>query len=259
MASSTLEELREETLEWLDNPAGDKYAESPGANRFKRLDLLINRAYKHLVGQVDHTNQVWNRCAEPVVITVTSSAREYVIKPSLAQPNQFSEVVLVRKVLDITRSGVAGSAVREIPLVIIAWTKRDQYARRQVYPYIGAAESYGWSDELYIYRFGTLDPDSPAESSRGHWVVGFVDPEPASQTLKVYYTPEVMPLANSGDIPIQVPQQWQGLIAMKAASYALTQTDRKNRVPLLQDYSMELQLMKEDLSGLTSTAKAMPI
>ncbi len=259
MASQTLEEIREEALEWLDNPEGDKYAEGSGDDRFKRLDSIINRAYRHLVGVVERSGQVWNRCDHPVAIEVTEISREYPVKPSMPEPGAFGSTPLVRKILDVTRFRVESSGdVREVPLVIIAWSKRDQFARRQIYPYVGAADSYGWTDQLYVYRYGSLNPSNPVELSRGHWVVGYVDPKPATQSIHVYYCPEILPLKEPSHIPIQVPEQWQGLIAMKAGLYGMSQTARR-RDGLLIDYREELALMMEDLSTTTSASKSRPI
>lgn len=259
MASQTLDELREEALEWLDNPEGDKYAESPGANKFKRLDSLINRAYRHLVGVVERSGQVWNRCDHPVAIAVTELSREYSVKPSMPEPAALGSTPLVRKILDVTRYELSNTGyIREVPLLIVAWSKRDQFARRQIYPYVGAADSYGWTDQLYVYRYGALNPSVPVELSRGHWVVGYVDPKPANQSIFVYYCPEVLLLKDGSHIPIQVPEQWQGVIAMRAALYGMSQTGRK-REGLLTDYREELLLMAEDLSTTTSASKSRPL
>ena len=101
-------QLREATLEWLDDPRGQKFN---AAGDFRRLDRFINAAYQHLVNEIDRIPHAWSiqTPAEATDITTVSTTREY-------------DLGLVCAVVDV----VEPIDNAEAPIDVVPWSERDR-------------------------------------------------------------------------------------------------------------------------------------
>lgn len=197
----TLANLRQETLQWLDDPAGSFWAP---AGSFSRIDMLINSAYEHMVGEVEEAGQPWNvAAAGPLTLNVTEDQREYPLTDAPAPG--------IRKIIDVVplQGGNRGPSFREVP-----FSERNSSAGSRVYPRLGINEFAG-NDAVYYFR-----------RSSGVWVIGFSNEKPRETTAEVTYEENLTALTAQEDTPGNVPDLWHGLVALYAALLGKIQTRR---------------------------------
>jgi hypothetical protein len=179
----TLQQLRDSTVEWLDDPQGDKW--KPGGS-YTRLDSYINLAYQDVVHEVDGLPVAYNvpreTSAQAKTITTVATQREY-------------EVGAGRRIIEVCPVDSQGYC--DVPLEMVNWSQRNSvlgYQRGHVYAF---SES-GGTGEAKLY-------------------VGFVDRAPPYATVRVFYLPQLTRLSAGSDVPSAVPAQYHELIPLRTA------------------------------------------
>jgi hypothetical protein len=189
----TLKELREGTLEWLDDPHGDQFA--PAADN-ARLDRYINEAYQKIVNEVDRIPRPLDvqYAADTLDITTSSADREYTIG-------------VVRRVLAVFE--VKGD--EELEVNIVGWAERNTAG-----------------SGVYIFRpTSTTFPQAEQGSFVvGSYALGVASMPPAYATLRVYTLPNLVRLAGNGDVPVSVPDDFHELLYYRAAMLAKMSVNR---------------------------------
>ena len=242
-----LAELRFATLDWLDNPSGDQFVVG-GDHR--RLDHLINTAYEDAVGHVEKTAKAYNVAGDPISLTVTSAAREYPVPSFVDAPADADGAYGsggVRKIISATP--LDSSGCEGLPLNMIPYTDRNRTSAAGGQPHADFLSGFNTTAGglIYVYR-----------RSDARWVLGFCAQQPADQTVRVYYAPDVTRLTAATQIPYQVPPNWHEVIAIGAAIAGAIQTSR-DHVRLDGLYAHKLSLMAADLAQLTHRMKARPL
>jgi len=216
----TLEDIRADTLYWLDQPHGEQWK----ADDYTRLDQLINEAYQHLVHVMDQSAQPWNvpRQSDVISITMIAGTREYLIGSDLESARDIRHVL---EVVEINSDGTHSP-----PLDMVPWADRNRGGRRGV----------------YVFR----DPGSGGVG--GHWMIGSVYVEPPWTTLGVFALPGLKVIPSTSDHPVALPIQFHELIVYRTAMLAMMQSHRGERGQAYRDlaglYAEGLATMKAGLS-----------
>ena len=180
--SRTLEQLRALTLLHLDDRLGKTHA--PGGD-YSDIDLAINQAYLELNGLMEGSGHAWN-IGPQITISVANGVREHELDETYGK---IARIIDVHRVLVDTGGGQSfGSPTR---------------ARLNVYAH---SQRFAGTDGVYLIRYAT-----------GAWWLGLRHPSPDDQTIEVIYEPVPTELTNPADIPTQIPEQYQWVLALQAA------------------------------------------
>lgn len=223
-----LKAIRAGTLAWLDDPHGERFVER---GSYARLDDFIHLAYEDVVREMETASGVWNVYPTPITLTVVTTQREYPLTPTQSG-------VTVRRPLRARRTETRGYT----PLLMKPWTQADS-AVREPLPRLGTLTP----DRLYYFR-----------GSDGVFYVGFVEPEPTSQTVEVFFIPGIVPLGSASDEPTQVPFEWHSLIPLGAAVFGKISVKRDHR-DLTALYEHRRSRMTADLDRGVNPGGARPI
>ncbi len=223
---TTLAIIREETLDLLDDTTSEVWDS-------RRLDRLLNHAYKQMVGLVDSMASAWNIVKTPITVEIVSSQREY---PLIPTPTNTAPAI--RKVIEVIP---VTSGNRGRPLNRVSYINRNQGAIGESWAAVSDLGSPVFPmGGYYIFRDVEAKPT---------WIMGMVSQQPKDGTVEVTYAPEVQPLGGSDDAAPLLPPQWQHLISYKAALIGKTVTKR-DITGIAALYADGLKIAIEDLETI---------
>lgn len=183
----------------------DPHGDTFAANgSYGRLDQLINEAYASAVDELDAIPQPWSLSLESEAVEVTT----------VAGTREYS-LGRARNVIEVVEELTGGT--HGTPITIIPQWKRNTAG-----------------DGVYLFR----------DDASGDWYLGlalYVTPQYA--TLHVFVRQVVAKLASTGDVPLQIPEQWHELIVYKAAMLGLMQQARDAKAQTAL-YAEKLQQMR---------------
>lgn len=181
-----LQDIRKRTLQWLDDPSGDRFAPN---GEYERLDQLINEAYQHVVNEVDRIPHAWavSEQADATDVTTSTDTREYGLG-------------LVRRVVEVNEARDSD----EILIDVVDWNQRNRA-----------------STGVYVFRAGAVQ----LAANDDRFYVGMVRMPPAYSTLRVYTLPILRELAVN-QAPDAVPEDFHELLVYRAAMLGKQQVNR---------------------------------
>lgn len=224
----TLQKLREEVLDLVDDPEGDIYAPN---NQYGRVDRLINRAYVFLVNVLDQSGQVFNRSTDPIEIPVTIDAWDYVINVNYP----------IRRIVEVCIRDDEGM---DVPVRMTTYAERLS-GLHQSTQYRTIFRPHDTT--VYVYRLQT-----------GEWRLSFVNKPEEARSFYVHWLPLVGHLENLADEPRHLPQQWHHLVALRAAWSGMG-TEKRENSDAAREYAETLGAFREEISGTVAHGKSRPI
>lgn len=224
----TLDRLRSEFLDLVDDPEGDVFA--PGG-QYGRADRLLNRAYIFLVNQLEQSGQVYNRSSDPIEVPVVPDYWDY----------DLNRDTPIRRIIEVVIRGEDGL---DVPVEMTTYANRlAKTSETDPYRTILRPRQH----VVYVYRLAT-----------GGWRLSFTANPQESRSFYVHWSPMVAALESGGDEPRHLPQQWHHLIALRAAWTGMG-TEKRENTDAAREYLEMLGQFVQETSGLLAPVKSRPI
>lgn len=225
-----LSAIQQEVLDYLDLADSDQF-------RTGELDRTINRAYRTVVNMVDQVAPHYNVSATVITLATPAASvpREYDLSDDTYITNNVTDF---RKPVDCAQ--VVDGDPKTIP--IISFAQRNAWLGRP------GGQVHASPSGVYFYR-----------TDAAVWCMGFVSTDPPESTqFQIRYSPLVVVLATSDNIPTQVPEQHHDIIAMRASLFSKMAKGRDmSAVAAL--YGARVQEMRDDLASMTNPPRTIPL